>query len=142
MDPFATIEDIELLWRPLSDSETTRAGAMLPVVSDTLRQAAKDKGLNLDDMIEAGDVFINVVKSVVVDVIRRYLTQSDAQPITQMSQSAGGYSESATYLTPSYGILVYDNELARIGIRRKQRITMIEADLGIFDRKSDAGDGE
>jgi hypothetical protein len=70
-------------------------------------------------------------------VIRRQLTQASSQPITQLSQTAGPYTESTSYLTPSFGVLIYDNELKRIGLIRKQRLTMIEADLGIFNPPGD-----
>jgi hypothetical protein len=135
-DPFATIEDIETLWRPLTEAEAARATALLPVVSDTLRQAAKDRHYDLDAMIEDETVYDSVIKSVVVDVIRRQLTQASAQPITQMSQTAGSYTESTSYLTPSFGVLVYDNELNRIGLKKRQRLTMIDAYMGIFEARS------
>ena len=34
---FATVTDITTLWRPLTASETTRAEAWLPLVSDEIR---------------------------------------------------------------------------------------------------------
>ena len=48
---FATIQDIETLWRPLTASEQSRAEAMLPLVSDELRVLAKNAGKDLDQFI-------------------------------------------------------------------------------------------
>lgn len=51
MSDFATINDIISLFRPLSAEETERATALLPVVSDSLRQEAILVGKDLDAMV-------------------------------------------------------------------------------------------
>jgi hypothetical protein len=38
---FATVEDIALLWRPLSAAEIAKANALLPLVSDEIRILGK-----------------------------------------------------------------------------------------------------
>lgn len=125
-EPFATIEDITSLWRALSPEEKTRAEALLPVVSDSLRQEALNRGQNLDDMIETGKVMETVVKSVTVDVVARTLmTSTSNEPMTQESQSGLGYSWSGTYLVPGGGLFIKDSELKRLGLK-KQRIGVIE----------------
>ena len=50
MPAFATVDDITSLWRPMTPAETERADALLPVVSDTLREEAKRVGKDLDEM--------------------------------------------------------------------------------------------
>ena len=118
--PFATTADIVNLWRPLSDGETTRA-------SDTLRQTARNRGYDLDQMIDDGKVYINVVIDVVVAAVTRVLRASTtSEPMTQISQSALGYSFSGTYLNPQGGIFYYDNELGRLGLKKRQRLGRIE----------------
>lgn len=126
MSEFATIEDIESLWRVMSNEERERAEALLPVISDSLRQEAKNVGKDLDQMIESGKILPSVVKSVVVDVVARTLmTSTNAEPMIQSSQSAMGYSFSGTYLVPGGGLFIKKSELARLGLR-KQRIGVIE----------------
>lgn len=123
---YATIADIEALWRPLTASESDRAEALLPVVSDSLRQEAQNAGRDLDQMIADGEVLTAVVKSVTVDVVARALmTPTNEAPMTQMSQSALGYSVSGTFLVPGGGLFIKKSELARLGLRR-QRIGVIE----------------
>lgn len=98
MIPFVTIDDVTLLFRDLTVDETKKATFLLTVVSDCLRQEAKKAGKNLDQMIENGDVYENVVKSVCVDIIARNLmTSTNSEPMEQMSQSALGYSVSGTF---------------------------------------------
>ena len=126
MSEFATIEDIESLWRVMSNEERERADALLPVISDSLRQEAKNVGKDLDQMITDGKILPSVVKSVVVDVVARTLmTSTNAEPMIQSSQSAMGYSYSGTYLVPGGGLFIKKSELARLGLR-KQRIGVIE----------------
>lgn len=126
MDPFIEINDIENLFRNLSNDEEEKANYLLSVVSDSLRQEAKKVGKDLDEMIESGEVYKNVVKSVCVDVIARNLmTSTNSEPMEQISQSALGYSFSGTFLVPGGGLFIKKSELARLGLRR-QRIGVIE----------------
>ena len=126
MEAFATIEDITSLWRPMTPAETERADALLPVVSDTLREEAKRVGTDLDEMVAENPAYANVVKSVVVDIIARtLLTSTEDEPITQVSQSALGYSWSGSYLVPGGGLFIKRSELARLGLR-KQRYGVID----------------
>lgn len=127
MAAYATTTDMTNLWRALTAAETTRAGHLLNVASDTLRQIAKNNGKDLDEMIEDGDVYESVVKDVVVAAVGRALRASTTgEPVSQMSQSALGYSVSGTFLNPAGGMFFYDNELKRLGIGKKQRIGRIE----------------
>lgn len=126
MSNFATIEDISVLWRPLTPSEKERAEALLPIVSDSLRMEAIKVGKNLDQMIDENPVLVNVAKSVTVDVVARTLmTSTNQEPVTQYSQSALGYSVSGTYLVPGGGLFIKKSELSRLGLRR-QRIGVID----------------
>jgi hypothetical protein len=126
MSNFATIEDINALWRPLTTAETPRATALLPIVSDSLREEAVKVGKDLDAMIEARPTLASVAKSVTVDVVARTLmTSTNSEPMTQMTESALGYSFSGSYLVPGGGLFIKKAELARLGLR-KQRIGVID----------------
>ena len=126
MKPFATMEEMAALWRPMSPAEQERAEQLLPVISDSLRYEAVKVGKDLDAMIEQTPILANVVKSVTVDVAARTLmTSTDGEPLSQMSESALGYSVSGTYLVPGGGLFIKKSELARLGLRR-QRIGVRE----------------
>ena len=121
MEPFATVQDAMGLWRTMTADEQERAENLLPVISDTLRYEAEKVGKDLDKMIEAHVYLANVVKSVTVDVLARTLmTSTDAEPMTQMAESAMGYSYSGTYLVPGGGLFIKKTELARLGLRRQR----------------------
>lgn len=126
MVSYATTQDVIALYRPLTPEETQRVAVLLPIVIDSLRQEAHNVGKDLDQMVVDGELSASVVKSVAVDVVARTLmTPTDGAPMTQMSQSALGYSVSGTYLVPGGGLFVKKSELARLGLRR-QRIGVIE----------------
>lgn len=127
MGPFATVDDVEELWRTLKESETDRATKLLEVVSDSLRMEADKVGKDLDKMIdEKPSYFINVVKSVVVDIVGRTLmTSTDSEPMTQPTESALGYSWSGSFLVPGGGLFIKNTELSRLGLR-KQRYGVID----------------
>lgn len=121
MNDFATIDDVILLYRELTIDEMKRTEALLPVVLDSLRQEARKVGKDIDDMIAKGQLLPNVLKSVVVDVIARTLmTSTTSEPMTQVSQSAMGYSYSGTYLNPGGGLFIKRSELARLGLKRQR----------------------
>lgn len=126
MNSFATVSDLTALWRPMTTAESTRAGALLPVVSDLLRNEAKKVGRNLDEMISDDPTLANVARSVTVDIVARALnTSTTGEPVTQTTESAGPYSFTGTFLSPGGGLFIKKDELARLGLRR-QRIGVID----------------
>lgn len=121
MGDFATIVDVENLWRTLKPDETERAKNLLTVVSDSLREEARKVNKDLDEMILERPTFNSVVKSVTVDVVARTLmTSTDQEPMTQASEGALGYTWSGSYLVPGGGLFIKNTELARLGLRRQR----------------------
>lgn len=126
MSKFATIEDIEILWRPLRESEKGRAEALLEIISDSLREEAFKVDKDLDEISEKRPSYKSVLKSVVVDVVARtLLTSTEDEPMTQYSQSAMGYSVSGTFLVPGGGLFIKRDELKRLGLK-KQRYGVLD----------------
>lgn len=123
---FASLQDIQNLWRALTAAEQTRATSLIPVICSSLRSEAKKVGKDLDAMISADPDLADVAKSVVVDVVARTLmTSTNQEPMTQYSESALGYSVSGSFLVPGGGLFIKKSELARLGLRR-QRIGVME----------------
>lgn len=137
-EPFATVEDIAALWRPLNPEEIARANALLPVVSDNLRQEAKNRGYDLDQMLEDEQIYSSVTKDITVAATARLLRSStDGDPVSQFSQSALGYSVSGTYLNSSGSVYFTAAELRRLGITR-QKVGSIEIIGGGNDPRNDS----
>lgn len=121
MANFATIEDVEKLWRVLKPAERERAQNLLETVSDSLRVEANKVGKDLDAMVAESVSYANVAKSVTVDVVARTLmTATDQEPMTQVTESALGYSYSGSFLVPGGGLFIKDSELKRLGLKRQR----------------------
>jgi len=134
-EPFATIDDITILWRALSADEQARATALLPIISDELRIQAQMAGRDLDAMIAANTALASVAKEVTVSAISRILRQNtSSEPMTQESQTGLGYSWSGTYAIPGGGIgnAIFPSDLKRLGLKR-QRIGIID----FYDPRND-----
>lgn len=121
MKTYATIDDVRQLWREMTTEETNKARYLLEVVSASLRSEAKKVGKDLDAMLEADEDLQIVAKSVTVDVVARTLmTSTNSEPMTQVTESALGYSVTGTYLTPGGGLFIKKSELARLGLKRQK----------------------
>lgn len=126
MKNFATVDELQELWRPLKLDEQKRAEALLKVVSASLRVEAEKVGKDLDKLFVANESYAYVVKSVVVDVVARTLmTSTNQEPMTQVSEGALGYTWSGSYLVPGGGLFIKDSELKRLGFK-KQRYGVID----------------
>ena len=121
LKPFATVDDLSVLWRSLASDEEERAEELLTTVSQVLRVEAKKVKKDLDLMVQADESYAYVVKSVLVDIVARTLMTSTRQePMTQYSESALGYSVSGSFLVPGGGLFIKDNELKRLGLKRQR----------------------
>ena len=121
--PFATVEDIEKLFRPLTSEEQTRADALLPLVSDEIRVLGKNVNKDIDQMISNDSTYGSVVKIVTVDVVSRVLRQNvQREAMTQESQSGLGYSWSGTYAVVGGGIAnsILKNDLKKLGLLKQK----------------------
>ena len=134
MANYATVQDVQDLWRTLSVAEQTRAGKLIPVICSSLRMEAKKVGKDLDELINEDPDLAAIAKSVTVDVVARTLmTSTDQEPVSQFSQSALGYTVSGTYLVPGGGLFIKKSELARLGLRRQQ--------IGVIDFYGEPAEG-
>jgi len=122
MADFATTEDIIVLWRPLSADESTRAAALLPLVSDALRVCAQNVNVDLDSKVADDAAYASMLKLVTVDIVSRVLRQNTTgEAMSQESQSGLGYSWSGTYAVPGGGIAnaIMNNDLKKLGLLRQ-----------------------
>lgn len=115
-----TIEDVITLWRPLQAEEVDRAKALISIILSDLKTKAKAADKDLEELAKDED-YLNVLKSVVVDVVARTLmTSTNSEPMTQTSESALGYSWSGSYLVPGGGLFIKKSELARLGLNKQR----------------------
>ena len=126
LEAFATVEDLDTLWRSVEGHEIGRSEELLKTVSHVLRVEAKKVNKDLDLLVKEDESYSYLVKSVVVDIVARTLmTSTNQEPMTQYSESALGYSVSGSFLVPGGGLFIKDSELKRLGFK-KQRYGVIE----------------
>lgn len=117
---YTTVDDVNKLFRNLTNEESERAAELIPVIESSIRLEAENVGKDLEELLK-DENYKNVFKSVVVDVVGRTLmTSTDQEPMTQSSESALGYSWSGTFLVPGGGLFIKRSELARLGLRRQR----------------------
>ncbi len=118
---YATVDDMTILWRAMNAEEQERAKRVLTTVSAELRVRAREVEKDLDAMVSDDPDMAEIARSVTVDVAARVLmTSTDAEPMTQFSQTALGYTAQGTYLVPGGGLFIKNSELKRLGLRRQR----------------------
>ena len=121
LEPFASVDDLEILWRKVEIHELCRSEELLRTVSHVLRVEAKKVKKDLDLLVKQDESYSYLVKSVVVDIVARTLmTSTNQEPMTQYSESALGYSVSGSFLVPGGGLFIKDSELKRLGLKKQR----------------------
>lgn len=114
MDPFATLQDLEARWRPLTDGEKPRAQTLLSDAGVKLSLSCQQSGVlvNSDDELQA-----EALKAINCEMVKRaMMSPIDMPPVSNFSQTAGSYSESQTYVNPTGDLYLTLSEKKLLGI--------------------------
>lgn len=128
-DILATVEEYEEVYSVhLSDTEKAHVETLLIYASALLRVEASNRGYNLDLIILKDEAKRTVAKMVVLASVKRAMHTNEVTeaPLEQFSQSALGYTVSGTYLNPGDDIYFLNNELKRLGIKKKARAFTVD----------------
>ena len=118
MSDYATVQDVINLKRPLTSEEQTRAGYLIPIISNLIRVEAQRTGRDYDQMIVDTPILVDVAKSVTCDVVVRELNTPGTQlPATSYSEGAGGVTQSYTLPNSSGAIKLWPSDLKALGLR-------------------------
>ena len=121
MSDYATIQDVINLKRPLTSEEQTRAGYLIPIISNLIRVEAQRTGRDYDQMIAETPILADVAKSVTCDVVIRELNTPGTQlPATSYSEGAGGVTQSYTLPNSSGAIKLWPSDLKALGLKRQK----------------------
>lgn len=121
-ETLATVEEYEEVYSVhLSDTDKARVETLLMYASALLRVEASNRGYNLDLIMLKDGAKRTVAKMVVIASVKRAMHTGEMTeaPLEQFSQSAMGYTVSGTYLNPGDDIYFLNNELKRLGIKKK-----------------------
>lgn len=110
---FATIEDLELRFRPLSQQEKGKAEALLCDASALITIELAEAGLsvNKDNATQAA-----ALKSVSCAVVRRALACGDGGSVSQTSVTTGPFSRQFTYANPTGDLYLTKQDKRLLGI--------------------------
>lgn len=115
--PFATATDLADRWRPLSEEETTRATILLEDASRLILDE-DTRGIYAEALDPAS---MSLVRIVCAMVKRAMLAPTgDAGPVSQMQQSAGPFTVSATYSNPAGDVYLTSAERRALGFSRQR----------------------
>lgn len=98
MEPFATVEDLEAEWRPLSDGEKDTARHRLKTASTLIRRMKP----SIDDEAEHDEVLQEVLTFVVCDMVKSSMSTAEVpQGVTQFTNSTGPFSQTMQLSNPN-----------------------------------------
>lgn len=106
--PFASVDDLEAAWRPLSEAERARAEKLLDYAERRIRAM-------LPQGWEERPGTVANLEPVTVESVRRQMAAGGV-PVTQMSQGAGGYTASVQYANPAGDWYLKADEKELLGI--------------------------
>lgn len=124
MREYTTLEDVlALSGATYTEAQQDRIEALIPIVSDLIYTVGQSYDKDVDALIQDDSAYESVVNLVTVDVITRVMRETnEGDPMSQMSQSALGYSISGTYAIPGGGISggLMENDKKRLGFKRQK----------------------
>lgn len=92
---FATVDDLEAAWRALDDAERSRAAKLLDYAERRIRAMLPPSWWE-DESITSN------LEPVTVESVRRQMaSQTGGLPVSQVSQTGGAYTASATFANPA-----------------------------------------
>ena len=111
---FATVEDLEARWRPLSEDEQARADVLLADASAYIASMMSAAGASYTD---PDDLLESALRSVTCNVVKRAMDSPGGYTgLTQYTQGAIGYSESMSYANPNGDMYLTKAEKRLLGI--------------------------
>lgn len=120
MESFATVNELEMRYRLLDESEKERATTLLSDASAILRAEFKRAGERIDeeDEIQAA----NLVR-VCCSMVKRVLSSGPLDDVSSVNRMAGSYSEQRTFANPTGDMYITKNERRALGLPLcKQRV--------------------
>lgn len=104
---YATKADLEARWRPMSTSETARANVLLDDAAAFLDLEFKRCGKRIDGN---DAVLAAALKMVSCAIVKRAMANGADADITQLSKTAGSYSEQMTFANPTGAFYLTSSE--------------------------------
>lgn len=131
MVAYATVEDVESRWRPLTDQEAVRAEVLLEDASQILRD---EFGLTPELEVEKEPTLRRVVAQM---VIRALTGGIDLAGVESVSSGTGPFSETRKFTNPNADLFITKAERKHLGLGGKQvafQVDPLEGYVAPWDR--------
>lgn len=115
-DPFAQPTDVEGIWRPLTEAETTVVINRIVQASEYIRQQFRLAGRDADAEIASGRLTVDLLRAVTADMVHRVMLNPDK--LRTFASSIDDRQKSGTLdnAISAGDIYLTDRELALLGI--------------------------
>lgn len=121
MTAFATPDDLESRWRPLTPAERATADELLSDASAILRAECS----GIDARIDDGRLDPAVPRMVVCAMVKRAMIAGDmAAGVSSHQQTAGPFSQSLSFVNPTGDLYLTKAERKRIGCGGQKAFTI------------------
>lgn len=111
MADFATWQDVQERWRPLTSAEQGVATALLGDVSDMIRARFPD----VDARIANGSLTAATVKRIAASAVKRAMINSGSEGLESRAQTAGPFSVSDKFANPAGNLYLTSDDIRLLG---------------------------
>lgn len=120
-EAFAQLSDVEARWRPLTSEENLVASTLLADASDMIRERWSD----VDSRVTSGALMASSLTRIVALMVKRAMQNPSADGVSQFSQAAGVFSQSATYANPDGSLFLRAADIALLdGLENVPKVRM------------------
>lgn len=114
---YATVDDLSTYWRPITESEQSRAESLISLASSRIRVYAHAVSVDIDEKVNYDEDYSATVKWVVMEAVKRAMaTPTNVPPVDSYAQTAGPYSENYRFTNPSGDLWFKKAELKSLGL--------------------------
>lgn len=111
MAAYATVDQLEAGWRPLTDAERTRAAELIDRASAYLDSIIDEHGIDAGAKAAA-------LRIVCCDMVQRKMEAAAIAPVSSVTQQAGGFAQTTSYAHPvAKGWKLWPEDLALLGVK-------------------------
>lgn len=122
MAAFATVAQYEGIYGAVPSADQEKITLLLTIASDKIRQAGLNVGKDVDGLVTDGKILSTVLQEVTCRIVKEFVSRIDdlsTMGMSQVTQSALGYSFTGTYSVPGGGLSVMKKDLSILGLRRQ-----------------------
>lgn len=118
--PFATVADLEEIWRTLDDTDKTKAARLLAAASRKIR-------LQCPSWAQAEEAEPGICKDICCNMAKRAMVAEETNPegLSQGSQTTGPFADSWSYSNPNGDLYLTSSELADLSAAGSGRMFTI-----------------